>query len=238
MAAAGGTQYNERPGVRLLGSLIFSSRWLQAPIYGGLVVAQLVYAIVFLIDLWHLIANDVVGAIAEEGQVEQAIIMLGVLGLIDVVMIANLLIMVVVGGYETFVSKIDLRRHPDEPEWLSHVNANVLKVKLAMAIIGISSIHLLQSFIEVAEMGREEPGIAPDITGDGHVVTAEGVMWQCIIHGLFILSAIGLALIDRMQVSADVVAKQAGHDRHAHDFDGDEDDEPVAGRRMPATDRA
>ena len=76
--------------------------------------------------------------------------MLVVLGLIDVVMISNLLIMVIVGGYETFVSRMDLEGHPDQPEWLSHVNASVLKVKLATAIIGISSIHLLKTFINAA----------------------------------------------------------------------------------------
>jgi uncharacterized protein (TIGR00645 family) len=80
-------------------------------------------------------------------------IMLIVLGLIDVVMISNLLMMVIVGGYETFVSRLNLEGHPDQPEWLSHVNASVLKVKLAMAIIGISSIHLLKTFIEAGALG-------------------------------------------------------------------------------------
>lgn len=107
--------------------------------------------------------------------------MLSVLGPIDVAMVANLLIMVIIGGYETFVSKIDLREHPDEPEWLSHVNANILKVKLAMAIIGISSIHLLRTFIEVGPM----------VDGEAQGVTSEGALWQVIVHGT----------IDRMQVA-------------------------------------
>ncbi len=113
--------------------------------------------------------------------------MLVVLGLIDVVMISNLLVMVIVGGYETFVSKLGLQGHPDQPEWLSHVNAGVLKVKLAMAIIGISSIHLLRTFIEASRIGME-----------GANITVEAVMWQTIIHAAFILSAIGIAYVDRL----------------------------------------
>src|ERR1700712_2184251 len=111
--------------------MIFGSRWLQLPLYLGLIVAQAVYVVLFLKELWHLIIH------ATDFSEQQ--IMLVVLGLIDVVMISNLLVMVIVGGYETFVSRLNLEGHPDEPEWLSHVNASVLKIKLAMAIIGISS---------------------------------------------------------------------------------------------------
>ena len=107
-------------------------------------------------------------------------IMLMVLGLIDVVMISNLLIMVIIGGYETFVSRLDLEGHPDQPEWLSHVNANILKVKLATAIIGISSIHLLKTFISADAMSDK------------------ALLWQTIIHVTFILSAISIAYIDRL----------------------------------------
>jgi uncharacterized protein (TIGR00645 family) len=128
-----------RVGLRPLPRLIFASRWLQLPLYLGLIVAQVVYVILFLKELWHLVAHSF------EATEQQ--IMLVVLGLIDVVMISNLLIMVIVGGYETFVSRMELNKHPDQPEWLSHVNASVLKIKLAMAIIGISSIHLLRTFI-------------------------------------------------------------------------------------------
>jgi uncharacterized protein (TIGR00645 family) len=124
-----------------LANLIFLSRWLQAPLYFGLIVAQGVYVYHFIIELFHLIG--------EAPHIEEKEIMLTVLGLIDVVMIANLLIMVIVGGYETFVSRLRLEGHPDQPEWLSHVNAGVLKVKLATALIGISSIHLLKTFIEI-----------------------------------------------------------------------------------------
>ena len=162
-----------------LPALIFSSRWLQLPLYLGLIVAQGVYVVLFLKDLWHLVHGAT--SLSEQD------IMLLVLGLIDVVMISNLLMMVIVGGYETFVSRMRLERHPDQPEWLSHVNASVLKVKLAMAIIGISSIHLLKTFIEVGDLGMP-----------GSKFTESGVMWQTIIHCVFILSAIGIAYTDRL----------------------------------------
>ncbi|MGL4339873.1 MAG: TIGR00645 family protein [Rhodoglobus sp.] len=171
--------------------MIFFSRWLQAPLYVGLIVAQLVYVVVFVVELVHLIQE----VSKDPFHIEESAIMLSVLGLIDVVMIANLLIMVIIGGYETFVSRINIEGHPDQPEWLSHVNANVLKVKLAMAIIGISSIHLLKTFIEVGDLG------APTAQNDnvtGEIYTGDGVLWQVVIHTVFILSAIALALIDRM----------------------------------------
>lgn len=163
--------------------LIFSSRWLQLPLYIGLIGAQGVYVYKFLVELWHLISHA-----TSFGEQE---IMLVVLGLIDVVMISNLLIMVIVGGYETFVSRLNLNGHPDQPEWLDHVNAGVLKVKLAMAIIGISSIHLLRSFIEASKIGTPNANI-----------TSEAVMWQTIIHVVFILSAIGIAYVDKLSSNA------------------------------------
>ncbi|MEW6450889.1 MAG: TIGR00645 family protein [Pseudomonadota bacterium] len=172
-----------RRGLRPLPQLIFSSRWLQLPLYLGLIVAQCVYVILFLKELWHLVLGSF-------SFTEQEI-MLVVLGLIDVVMISNLLIMVIVGGYETFVSRLELERHPDQPEWLSHVNASVLKIKLAMAIIGISSIHLLRTFIEAGGLGTSRTNY-----------TETGVMWQVIIHALFVLSAIGIAAVDRLGQSA------------------------------------
>jgi uncharacterized protein (TIGR00645 family) len=159
--------------------LVFSSRWLQVPLYLGLIVAQMVYVGLFLKELWHLVSHA--GTFGEQE------IMLIVLALIDVVMISNLLVMVIVGGYETFVSRLGLAGHPDEPEWLSHVNAGVLKVKLAMAIIGISSIHLLKTFIEAGNLGTATAR-----------VSETGVMWQTIIHCIFILSAIGIAWVDRL----------------------------------------
>lgn len=161
----------DRPLARTVGSTIFISRWLQAPLYLGLIAAQGVYVWRFMQELWHLVSD--VGHLSEND------VMLLVLGLVDVVMIANLLIMVIIGGYETFVSRINLKNHPDQPEWLSHVNANVLKVKLAMAIVGISSIHLLQTFINAANH------------------SAETMLWQTVIHLTFVISAVALAVIDR-----------------------------------------
>lgn len=171
-----------RSGVsRTLGVFIFSSRWLQAPLYIGLIIAQLIYVVVFLVDLWHLITN----VYHNIDHLDENSIMLSVLGLIDVVMIANLLIMVIMGGYQIFVSKLGVNEHPDEPDWLHHVNANVLKVKLAISIISISSIHLLATFIKAGNIGSEDSAY-----------TWEGVMAQVIIHMAFIVSAVALQWID------------------------------------------
>ena len=178
-----------RPQISPFAQLIFGSRWLQVPLYVGLIVAQAVYVLLFLKELWHLVAHSFD---ASEQQ-----IMLVVLGLIDVVMISNLLVMVIVGGYETFVSRLNLQGHPDEPEWLSHVNASALKIKLAMAIIGISSIHLLRTFIEAGALSSGKANY-----------TETGVMWQTIIHCVFILSAIGIAIVDKLSNDPIETAKQ------------------------------
>lgn len=170
-----------------LGHFIFFSRWLQAPLYIGLILAQMVYVWQFMVELWHLVQ----AVIVDPSHMDEADTMLAVLGLVDVVMISNLLIMVIVGGYETFVSRIRLDNHPDQPEWLSHVNANVLKTKLAMSIIGISSIHLLRTFIDSARM------------------SGETMLWQTVIHLAFVISAIALAWIDRMSLTAHQRAARA-----------------------------
>ncbi|APA85247.1 TIGR00645 family protein [Paraburkholderia sprentiae WSM5005] len=158
--------------MRALPRLVFMSRWLQVPLYLGLIVAQAVYVVLFLKEVWHLVTDSM--------KLDETSIMLVVLGLIDVVMISNLLIMVIIGGYETFVSRLGLDGHPDEPEWLDHVNAGVLKVKLSMALISISSIHLLKTFI------------SPDQN------TTHTIMWQVIIHVAFLVSALVMALVDRL----------------------------------------
>jgi uncharacterized protein (TIGR00645 family) len=178
--------------LRPLPQLIFASRWLQLPLYLGLIVAQCVYVVLFLKELVHLVSHTM-------SFTEQEI-MLVVLGLIDVVMISNLLIMVIVGGYETFVSRMELQKHPDQPEWLSHVNASVLKIKLAMAIIGISSIHLLRVFIYAGSLGRENSQY-----------TVEGVQWQAIIHVIFILSAIGIAYVEKISQDTYAAGRKAHH---------------------------
>ena len=167
------TQARFRP----MSSILFGSRWLQLPLYLGLIVAQAVYVFHFMVELTHLVEK-----LPGLGEAD---IMLIVLGLIDVVMISNLLIMVIVGGYETFVSRLNLKGHPDEPDWLSHVNANLLKVKLATAIIGISSIHLLKTFINAPNLDEKT------------------LMWQTIIHMAFVLSAVSIAFIDRIMAHHD-----------------------------------
>ncbi|TFW20832.1 TIGR00645 family protein [Massilia arenosa] len=184
----------DSPKLRPLPNLIFMSRWLQLPLYLGLILAQCVYVFHFWVELKDLVLaamgnadalDHILNAVTVPGsprpeKLNETTIMLVVLGLIDVVMISNLLIMVIVGGYETFVSRLGLERHPDQPEWLSHVNASVLKTKLAMAIIGISSIHLLKTFINAASY-------APTV-----------VMQQTVIHVVFLLSAMAIAYTDRI----------------------------------------
>jgi uncharacterized protein (TIGR00645 family) len=194
-----------QPGrLRPIPNFIFMSRWLQLPLYLGLILAQCVYVFHFWVELVHLVEAafgnqaalaalidgmgyqfpstiDAAGKVVQQApKLTETVIMLAVLALIDVVMISNLLIMVIVGGYETFVSRMRLEGHPDEPEWLSHVNASVLKVKLGTAIIGISSIHLLKSFISAASM-------KPEV-----------LMWQTIIHITFLLSAVAIAYTDKL----------------------------------------
>ena len=185
------------PPLSPLANFIFASRWLQLPLYLGLIAAQAVYVVHFLVELKHLISAafgsipDLAALVSSIGYkttvpltaLNETIIMLVVLALIDVVMISNLLIMVIVGGYATFVSRMNLDGHPDQPEWLSHVNASVLKVKLATAIIGISSIHLLKTFINA----------------DNY--TDRVLIAQTVIHIAFLLSAMAIAYTDKMMSS-------------------------------------
>ena len=180
--------------IRPLPNLIFASRWLQLPLYIGLIAAQCIYVFHFWVELVHLVEaafgsqialDKLVSSIGYKTDVQltglnETVIMLVVLALIDVVMISNLLIMVIIGGYETFVSRMHLEDHPDQPEWLSHVNASVLKVKLATAIIGISSIHLLKTFINAANY------------------TEKVLIWQTVIHIAFLFSALAIAWADRI----------------------------------------
>ncbi len=197
------TPLKDSSGVRPIPAFIFASRWLQLPLYLGLIVAQLVYVVLFFEELMHLVPvlwndaalMDTVTRLGIAEKNKETVVMIIVLSLIDVVMISNLLIMVIVGGYETFVSRLGLETHPDQPEWLSHVNANVLKVKLATAIIGISSIHLLKSFISAATL------------------TDKVLLWQTVIHMVFLISAIAIAYIDRLMSHASVPPKQS-HGAH------------------------
>jgi uncharacterized protein (TIGR00645 family) len=186
-----------RTGLRPIPAFIFASRWLQLPLYIGLIAAQGVYVFHFWVELVHLLEaafgsqtalQALVSSIgykadAQVTHLNETVIMLVVLALIDVVMISNLLIRVIVGGYETFVSRMGLEGHPDQPEWLGHVNASVLKVKLGLSIIGISSIHLLKTFINAANYSEQV------------------LMWQTIIHVTFLLSAIAIAYTDKLLTS-------------------------------------
>jgi len=195
--------YSEARPLRPLPAFIFASRWLQLPLYLGLIVAQAVYVWLFWQELYYLLMaaigdksalDHILDVVTVEGmerptKLNETVIMLVVLALIDVVMISNLLIMVIVGGYETFVSRMGLESHPDQPEWLSHVNASVLKVKLATAIIGISSIHLLKTFINAAAYDEKT------------------IIAQVGIHVTFLLSAIAIAAADR-------VMPALPHDKH------------------------
>ena len=153
-------------------NVVFASRWIQAPLYAGLIVAELLYAYKFLVELWEMVTHI--------NKMEETVFMLGVLGLIDVTMVANLLTMVVIGGYATFVSKLDLEHHPDRPDWLTHVDPGTIKIKLAASLIGISSIHLLKGFVDVA---NENP---------------EHLKWKIFIHMTFLASAILLAWTDKI----------------------------------------
>ena len=196
---------NESGALRPLPAFIFASRWLQLPLYLGLIVAQAVYVWLFWQELYYLVSaafgneyalTHILDTVTVEGaqrpdKPNETVIMLVVLGLIDVVMISNLLIMVIVGGYETFVSRLNLEGHPDSPEWLSHVNASVLKVKLATAIIGISSIHLLKTFINASAYDEKT------------------ILAQVGIHLTFLVSALAIAAADLIMPAPP--GKQAEH---------------------------
>ena len=161
---------NEKIG--MFSKLIFLSRWLQAPLYIGLVIVLAIY--VYEFGRWLL-------ALALHANVlDENAIMLQALDLIDVVMIANLLIMVIIGGYEVFVSRLGLSRHADHPEWLDEVNAGTMKIKLAIALVTISSIHLLRTFMDPLQR------------------TNFVVMWQILIHITLVLSVLALAITNKL----------------------------------------
>lgn len=160
---------------QIMPKFIFMSRWLQAPLYVGLIFVLGVYVYEFGVGLFHLVGN--VNTLTETS------VMLQALDLIDVVMIANLLIMVIIGGYETFVSRLRLQTHPDQPEWLDEVNAGTMKIKLALSLVSISSIHLLRTFIDPAQK------------------TNNVVMWQVIIHITLVLSALAIAFSNKLITS-------------------------------------
>ncbi|MDV6343106.1 YqhA family protein [Nitrosomonas sp. Is37] len=200
-------QKTERKRISTTARFLFLSRWLQLPLYLGLVLAQCIYVFHFWVELTDLLGammgdkeslKHILHIVSHEDdtdipmKITETAIMLVVLGLIDVVMISNLLIMVIIGGYETFVSRMNLEGHPDQPEWLSHVNASVLKIKLATAIIGISSIHLLKTFINASAYDEKT------------------LIAQTVIHIAFLLSAIAIAFTDRLMAAAEPNNAESG----------------------------
>ena len=152
--------------------IIFASRWLQAPLYGGLIVGGALYAYKYIVELIHLCVTI--------NELTETALMLGILTLVDITMVANLLIMVIIGGYSTFVSRLDIDKHEDKPEWLQKIDAGTLKVKLAGSLVGVSGIHLLITFINIKSYESEH------------------VMWQVIIHVVFLLSSVMLAWSERI----------------------------------------
>lgn len=164
---------------RILEKILFASRWIQAPIYFGLILGSLVYTYKFILELVHLFMHT--NELTEEN------VMLSILTLIDISMVVNLIIIVVIGGYSTFVSKLDFGQHEDKPEWLQEINAGTLKVKLAISLVGVSSIQLLRSFIDIKDVEREH------------------VLLQILIHVVFLASSIILAYTDKVLHSSNHV---------------------------------
>jgi len=156
----------------VLERIIFSSRWIQAPLYAGLILGGMLYTYKYLVELIHLFTSI--------NEISETVLMLGILTLVDITMVANLLIMVIIGGYSTFVSRLDIDRHEDKPEWLQKIDAGSLKVKLAGSLVGVSGIHLLQTFINIKNHESEH------------------VMWQVIIHVVFLFSALMLAFTEKI----------------------------------------
>jgi len=160
---------------KYLEQFIFLSRWLQLPVYLGLIIASLLYALKFMMQLWHLISDF--------SNMNENTIMLSVLGLIDISMVLNLLVIVFIGGYSTFVSKIAFDNHEDKPDWLSKINASSLKIKLIISLVSISGVHLLKTFIDI------------------HNIPLQDAILQIAIHIVFLISALLLAYADKLMHS-------------------------------------
>ncbi|BBK44578.1 UPF0114 protein [Allostella vacuolata] len=151
---------------------IFHSRWLLAPLYLGLIVGLVILLIKFLQELIVFLPQTLVAS--------QSDVILALLTLVDLVLVANLVLMVVFSGYENFVSKIDVHLHPDRPEWMGKLDSGGLKLKLIASIVAISSISLLKSFMNV------------DKTSDREMA------WMVGLHALFVVSGLVLALTDKL----------------------------------------
>jgi uncharacterized protein (TIGR00645 family) len=164
--------------------LIFASRWLQAPLYLGLIATLVALGIKFFLEMIHLFAS-----VASHTEAQLILI---VLSLVDLVMVANLIVMVVISGYENFVSKIDIAEATDKLSWFGKLDSGSLKIKLAVSIIAISAIHLLKTFLNYTE------------------ISSERLLVLVVVHMTFVASALGLALLDRMTGYKPAVVERAG----------------------------
>lgn len=156
--------------------IIFWSRWVQAPLYGGLVVGSILYLTKFFQELFHVFEKTM--------KLTEISMMLKILSLIDISMVMNLLVMVTIGGYSIFVSKIDVDMHDDKPLWLEGLDAGQLKIKLATSLASISGVQLLKTFIDYRE--------------DQEKSDTESIIMEIIIHMVFIISALLLSQTEKI----------------------------------------
>lgn len=161
---------------KFIESLFYASRWLLAPVYIGLSLALIVLAMKFFQELLHFFPLVFSSSEAE--------VVLVVLSLIDLALVGGLLVMVMFSGYENFISRIDLKDENDKLAWLGKLDAGSLKQKVAASIVAISSIQLLKAFMNAAQESNDK------------------LMWYVIVHLTFVVSAIGMAVVDRMNKSA------------------------------------
>jgi uncharacterized protein (TIGR00645 family) len=169
---------NPAPPRNTIESMIFASRWLQLPLYAGLIIVLGAYTLEFFRNLWEVIELIVITRSPDRH------VILEVLELVDIVMVANLLIMVIVGGYESFVSRLDLDDHPDQPEWLAHINSGSLKIKLAISIVTIGAVRLLATFINAAQ------------------IEMETILMQIAIQIVLMATAITIVVVDKLSVKS------------------------------------
>jgi uncharacterized protein (TIGR00645 family) len=167
---------------RAIEKFLFQSRWLMAPIYVGLIFALVLLLITFARELYHLIVTSLIM------QPDQAV--LGVLSLIDLSLAGNLVLIVIYSGYENFVSKMDTENHPDHPEWKSSVDFATLKLKLVASIVAISGIHLLKIFMDIEKYDSSH------------------IRWMVVIHLVFVVSGVLLALTDRIAADTKLTKKK------------------------------
>ncbi|EGV29706.1 UPF0114 protein yqhA [Thiorhodococcus drewsii AZ1] len=161
---------------RFVERLLYGSRWLLAPIYLGLALVLVAIGVKFFQEIYHLLTHIL--------EMTESNMVLLVLGLIDLSLVGSLVVMVMFSGYENFVSQIDIEEGDDKLAWLGKLDAGTLKLKLAASIVAISSIHLLQEFVNIPH------------------VPSEQLMWYVIIHLTFVVSALLLGLLDRMSFAS------------------------------------